>query len=116
MGSQGGHQRASGGIGATCSRAATSPAQTSRFVAVNDLIDPETTPNLPQYDSVLGRFQGRSRYGGGISGDGNRDQGAEREDRGSSLGRLGRGGVIESTGLFTKREGAQKQLDAGARR
>jgi glyceraldehyde 3-phosphate dehydrogenase len=87
------------------------------FVAVNDLTDAATLAHLLKYDSVHGRLDDVQ-----TSGDGLRVAGreikvlAERDPAALGWGKLGVDIVIESTGLFTKREAAAKHLEAGAKK
>ena len=107
-----------GRIGRNLFRAAHAAGSGLEFVAVNDLIDPEMIAHLLKYDSVLGRFPGEVE----VSDDGIRVDGTEikvlneKDPAALPWGELGVEVVIESTGLFTKREDAQKHLDAGAKK
>jgi glyceraldehyde 3-phosphate dehydrogenase len=107
-----------GRIGRNLFRAAHAAGSDLEFVAVNDLIDAEMIAHLLRYDTVLGRFPGEIE----VSGDGVKVDGAairvlnERDPADLPWGDLGVEVVIESTGLFTKREDAQKHLDAGAKK
>jgi glyceraldehyde 3-phosphate dehydrogenase len=107
-----------GRIGRNLFRAAYEAGSDLEFVAVNDLIDPEMIAHLLKYDSILGRFPGEVE----VAGDGVKVDGAElkvlneKDPAALPWGDLGVEVVIESTGLFTKREGAQKHLDAGAKK
>ncbi|WP_348663662.1 type I glyceraldehyde-3-phosphate dehydrogenase [Chlamydia vaughanii] len=87
-------------------------------VAVNDLVDGEALTYLFQYDSTHGRFQGDVSYQDGHLVIGNRKIKllAERDVQKLPWKELGVDIVIESTGLFTKREDAAKHLDCGAKR
>src|SRR5581483_5778646 len=77
-----------------------------------------TMAHLLAYDSVLGPFAGGvSAEDGSIRAAGRELKGlAERDPANLPWRELGVEVVIESTGLFTKREGAQKHLDAGAKK
>jgi glyceraldehyde 3-phosphate dehydrogenase len=107
-----------GRIGRNLFRAAHAAGSDLEFVAVNDLIDAEMIAHLLKYDSVLGRFQGEIE----VSGDGIKVDETEikvlNESDPAKLpwGDLGVEVVIESTGLFTDREGASKHLEAGAKK
>ena len=107
-----------GRIGRNRFRAAHAAGSGLEFGAVNDLIDPEMIAHLLKYDSVLGRFPGEVE----VSDDGIRVDGTEikvlneKDPAALPWGELGVEVVIESTGLFTKREDAQKHLDAGAKK
>jgi glyceraldehyde 3-phosphate dehydrogenase len=107
-----------GRIGRNLFRAAYEAGSDLEFVAVNDLIDNELIAHLLKYDSILGRFPGEVEVtGDGISVDG-KDLKILNEKDPAALpwGDLGVEVVIESTGLFTKREGAEKHLEAGAKK
>ncbi len=107
-----------GRIGRNLFRAAHAAGSDLEFVAVNDLIDAEMIAHLLKYDTVLGRFPGEIE----VSGDGIKVDGAEirvlneKDPADLPWDDLGVEVVIESTGLFTKREDAQKHLDAGAKK
>jgi glyceraldehyde 3-phosphate dehydrogenase len=74
--------------------------------------------HLLRYDSVLGRFPGEiEATGDGIRVDGTEIKVLNEKDPAAlPWADLGVEVVIESTGLFTKREDAQKHLDAGAKK
>jgi glyceraldehyde 3-phosphate dehydrogenase len=107
-----------GRIGRNLFRAAHEAGTDLEFVAVNDLIDTDMIAHLLRYDSVLGRFPGEID----VTADGIRVDGDEikvlneKDPAALPWGDLGVEVVIESTGLFTKREDAQKHLDAGAKK
>jgi glyceraldehyde 3-phosphate dehydrogenase len=107
-----------GRIGRNLFRAAHEAGADLEFVAVNDLTDAETLGHLLRYDSILGRFPGQVE----VSGDSLVVDGreikvlAERDPGDLPWGDLGAEVVIESTGLFTKRDDAAKHLSAGARK
>jgi len=107
-----------GRIGRNVFRAAKAAGAEIDFVAVNDLTDPGTLGHLLKYDSILGRFPGEvSVDGDTISVDGDELKVlSERDPADLPWGDLGADVVIESTGLFTKREDATKHLDAGAKK
>ena len=107
-----------GRIGRNLFRAALEAGADLEFVAVNDLVDAETIAHLLKYDSVLGRFPGEIEVsGGGITVDGKELKIlSEKDPAALPWGDLGVEVVIESTGLFTKREGAEKHLEAGAKK
>ncbi len=88
------------------------------FVAVNDLTDAKTLAHLLKYDSILGRFDGEVEAGDdSITVKGKEIKVlAERDPAALPWADLGVDVVIESTGLFTKREAASKHLDAGAKK
>src|SRR5215467_9308794 len=107
-----------GRIGRNVFRAAQAAGADLEFVAVNDLVDTATMANLLKYDSILGRFPGAVEAGdGALNIDGKELKVlAERDPAALPWGDLGVDVVIESTGLFTKREDAAKHLDAGAKK
>jgi glyceraldehyde 3-phosphate dehydrogenase len=107
-----------GRIGRNLFRAAYESGADLDIVAVNDITDVATLAHLLKYDSILGRFPGEVLEGdGAIVVDGNEVTVlAERDPAALPWGDLGVEVVIESTGLFTKREDASKHLDAGARK
>jgi glyceraldehyde 3-phosphate dehydrogenase len=87
-------------------------------VAANDLGDAVTMAHLLKHDSVLGTLdKDVNAVDGKISVEGQEIQIlAERDPASLPWGDLGVDVVIESTGLFTKREGAEKHLEAGAKK
>ena len=105
-----------GRIGRNFFRAARKRGVKFDFVAVNDITDPKTLAHRLKYDSVLGRFDGHVQVDGeGLVVDGDRIKVlAERDPANLPWKELGAEIVIESTGLFTEREKAQKHLEAGA--
>jgi glyceraldehyde 3-phosphate dehydrogenase len=107
-----------GRIGRNLFRAAHEAGSELEFVAVNDITDAATLAHLLTYDSILGRFPGRIEAGDdAIAVDGQQIKVlAERDPVALPWRELGVEVVIESTGLFTKREDAQKHLDAGAKK
>jgi glyceraldehyde 3-phosphate dehydrogenase len=107
-----------GRIGRNVFRAALASGSDLEFVAVNDLIDPEMIAHLLKYDSILGRFQGEVEASAdSVTVDGKELKVLNEKDPAAlPWGDLGVEIVIESTGLFTKREGAQKHLEAGAKK
>ena len=107
-----------GRIGRSAFRAAYESATDLEVVAVNDITDAETLGHLLKYDSMFGRFPGRVHVDGdAIVVDGRPMRVlAERDPADLPWGDLGVEVVLESTGLFTKRDDAAKHLDAGARK
>jgi glyceraldehyde 3-phosphate dehydrogenase len=107
-----------GRIGRNVFRAAQEQGAEIDWVAVNDLTDNETLAHLLKYDSILGPYPGTVE----VTGDGLRVDGAdlkvfeERDPGALPWGDLGVDVVIESTGLFTKREDAAKHLAGGAKK
>jgi glyceraldehyde 3-phosphate dehydrogenase len=105
-----------GRIGRNFFRAARKRGADIELVAVNDLGDAKTMAHLLKYDSVLGPFDDEvEASNGGIRvGDFELRLLNERDPAALPWKDLGVQVVLESTGLFTKREDAQKHLDAGA--
>jgi glyceraldehyde 3-phosphate dehydrogenase len=105
-----------GRIGRNFFRAAKSLGVDFDFVAVNDITDAKTLAHLLTYDSVLGRFSGEVRASeNGILVDGAELKViAERDPANLPWKELGAQIVVESTGIFTKREDADKHISAGA--
>ena len=107
-----------GRIGRNFFRAVRKSGADVEVVAVNDLGDARTMAHLLAYDSVLGPFDGDVEASDdGITVDGNELRLLnERDPAALPWRRLEVDVVLESTGLFTKRDQAQKHLDAGAPR
>jgi glyceraldehyde 3-phosphate dehydrogenase len=107
-----------GRIGRNMFRAAHEAGSELEFVAVNDITDAATLAHLLKYDSILGRFPGRVEAGDeAIAVDGRAIKVlAERDPAALPWRELGVEVVIESTGLFTKRDDAAKHLEAGAQK
>jgi glyceraldehyde 3-phosphate dehydrogenase len=86
-------------------------------VAVNDLAAPEILAHLLHYDSTHSRLEGVEVKGDEISVQGMAFKVfAERDPTALPWGELGVDVVLESTGLFTDREGASQHIEAGARK
>jgi glyceraldehyde 3-phosphate dehydrogenase len=107
-----------GRIGRNFFRASLTRTADFEIVAANDLGDAATMAHLLKYDSLLGPLPGEvSVEGGVLKAAGQKIQLLVERDPGAMPWRdLGVDVVIESTGFFTKREGAQKHLDAGAKK
>jgi len=88
------------------------------IVALNDLGDAKTMAHLLRYDSTLGRFQGEVELADGVLRAAGEEVQmlSERDPAALPWGELGVDVVVESTGIFTTRDGAQKHLDAGAKK
>jgi glyceraldehyde 3-phosphate dehydrogenase len=82
------------------------------FVAVNDITDTKTLAHLLKYDSILGNLDADiSATEGGISVNGDEFKVfSERDPSKIDWESVGAEVVVESTGLFTKREDAAKHL------
>jgi glyceraldehyde 3-phosphate dehydrogenase len=107
-----------GRIGRNFFRAALEGDSDFEIVAFNDLGDLNTMAHLLRHDSALGTFPHEVEVTGtSLKVGGNEIQGfAERDPADLPWRDLGVDVVLESTGLFTKRDGAQKHLDAGAKK
>jgi glyceraldehyde 3-phosphate dehydrogenase len=107
-----------GRIGRNLFRAAYESGSELDIVAVNDITDAGTLAHLLAYDSILGRFPGRVEAADDAIRIDDDEVAvlAERDPGALPWSELGVEVVIESTGLFTKREAAAKHLDAGARK
>lgn len=88
------------------------------IVAVNDLTDAKTLAHLLKYDSVHGVFQKEvAEKDGSIYVDGKEIKVfAERDPENLPWKDLGVDVVLECTGIFTDREGAEKHIKAGAKK
>jgi glyceraldehyde 3-phosphate dehydrogenase len=107
-----------GRIGRNVFRAARGREAEFEIVAVNDLTDAGTLAHLLTYDSVHKRYPGTVATGEkGLVVDG-KDVAvlSERDPAALPWKDMGVEIVVESTGFFTKREGASKHLEAGARK
>ncbi len=107
-----------GRIGRNLFRAAKKAGLDIDFVAVNDLTDNDTLALLLKYDSVHGRYDGSvEATADGLVVDGDTLKVlSERDPANLPWSDLGVDVVVESTGFFTDRAGAQKHLDAGAKK
>ena len=107
-----------GRIGRNFFRAAMERKGDFEIVAYNDLGDVETMAHLLKYDSILGRFPEDVEISGGSLKVGGKELTglAERDPANMPWSDLGVDVVLESTGFFTSRDGAQKHLDAGAKK
>lgn len=87
-------------------------------VAINDLTDNKTLAHLLKYDSTAGRFDGEVSYDDeSITVNGKKIHAlAERDPAQIKWGEMGVDLVIESTGIFTNREGASKHIAGGAKK
>jgi glyceraldehyde 3-phosphate dehydrogenase len=107
-----------GRIGRNFFRAQQALGSDIEVVALNDLGDAKTMAHLLRYDSNLGPFPGEVELADGIlraAGEELRML-SERDPAALPWGDLGVEVVLESTGFFTDREGAQKHLNAGAKK
>src|SRR5207237_3157176 len=106
-----------GRIGRNIMRAALGDASID-FVAVNDLTSAHTLAHLLKYDSVLGNLHAKvEATGDTISVDGDEFKVLSVRDPAQLPWKdLGVDVVFESTGLFTTRDDAAKQVAAGPQR
>ncbi len=109
-----------GRIGRNFWRAAATQQATGgadiEIVAVNDITDPATLAHLLRYDSILGRLPQDVAVAADeiiIAGKAMKVL-AVRDPAELPWKKLGVDVVVESTGLFTKRDAAARHLDAGA--
>ena len=107
-----------GRIGRNFFRAQLERKADIEIVAANDLGDEQTMAHLLKYDSTLGPLEGEVEVGEGVIRAAGEELKlfSERDPGAIPWGDLGIDVVLESTGFFTKREGAQKHLDAGAKK
>ncbi|MEU7423796.1 type I glyceraldehyde-3-phosphate dehydrogenase [Streptomyces sp. NPDC040750] len=107
-----------GRIGRNYFRALLEQGADIEVVAVNDLGDTATTAHLLKYDTILGRLkQDVSHTADTITVDGHTIKVlSERNPAEIPWGDLGVDIVIESTGIFTKKEDAAKHIAGGAKK
>lgn len=87
-------------------------------VAINDLTDASTLAHLLKYDTTQGRFNGEVEVHDGFFKVNGNDVKvlANRNPEELPWGELGVEIVLECTGFFTSKEGAEKHLKGGAKR
>ncbi|MDR2203944.1 MAG: type I glyceraldehyde-3-phosphate dehydrogenase [Nitrososphaerota archaeon] len=107
-----------GRIGRLLYRAALERNANIDFVAINDLTDANANANLLKYDSVHGRFPGTVEVDGNDLIVNNKKLKVLAQKDPSHLPWKDSDVylAVESTGLFTNREGASKHLQAGAKK
>ncbi|MDT0344739.1 type I glyceraldehyde-3-phosphate dehydrogenase [Streptomyces litchfieldiae] len=107
-----------GRIGRNYFRALLEQGADVQIVGVNDLTDNATLVHLLKYDSILGRLKEEVTHTEDTITVGNHTFKtlAERDPAALPWGELGADIVIESTGIFTKRDDAAKHLAAGAKK
>ena len=108
-----------GRIGRNIVRAALrNPSGAIDFVAINDLTDAATLAHLFKYDSVHGRFEGDDSVSGDALalGEARVRVFSERDPGQLPWADLGVDVVIESTGIFRRREDASRHIAAGAKK
>ncbi|MGL5617461.1 MAG: type I glyceraldehyde-3-phosphate dehydrogenase [Metamycoplasmataceae bacterium] len=88
------------------------------IVAINDLTDAKTLAHLLKYDSAQGRFDGKveAKDGNLVVNGKTIKICAERDPLNLPWGELKIDVVVESTGFFTSKEGAEKHIKAGAKK
>lgn len=89
-----------------------------KIVAINDLGDAQMNAHLTRHDTAHGRFPGEVKVEGGdlvVNGDKIKVF-AERDPANLPWKELGVDAVMECTGLFRKREAANKHIEAGAKK
>jgi len=107
-----------GRIGRNFFRAYLKQSPDFEVVAINDLATDDVLAHMLKYDSTHGVLEAEVTHGDGeLIVDGKSVSSlSEREPEALPWGDLAIDVVVESTGLFTDREGAQKHLDAGAKK
>jgi glyceraldehyde 3-phosphate dehydrogenase len=107
-----------GRIGRLLYRAAIERKAKIDFVAVNDITDAKTLAHLLKYDSVHGRFNADVQVkGNNLTVNGKELKILSQKDPAQLPWKdLGVYLAVESTGLFTDRDGATKHLTAGAKK
>jgi glyceraldehyde 3-phosphate dehydrogenase len=107
-----------GRIGRNYFRALLEQGADVEVVGVNDLTDNATLVHLLKYDSILGRLKQQVSHTEDTITVGSQSfkTMAERDPARLPWAELGADIVIESTGIFTKREDAAKHLAAGAKK
>ncbi|MDT0544458.1 MULTISPECIES: type I glyceraldehyde-3-phosphate dehydrogenase [Streptomyces] len=107
-----------GRIGRNYFRALLDQGADIEIVGVNDLTDNATLVHLLKYDTILGRLKQAVSHTDNTITVGNQTfkTFAERDPAKLPWAELGADIVIESTGIFTKREDAAKHLAAGAKK
>jgi len=88
------------------------------LVGMNDLLPPDNLAYLLKYDSVYGRYDKEVKAGENYIAIARRNYRMFNEKDPAQLpwGELGIDVVFECTGIFRKKEGMQKHLQAGAKR
>ena len=107
-----------GRIGRNFLRAQLQRGGDFEIVAANDIGDTKTMAHLLKHDSVLGTLDVPIEAGDGTITVGGHEIKflSERDPADLPWADLGVDVAIESTGIFTRRDGAQKHLDAGAKK
>jgi len=107
-----------GRIGRNAFKVALEKETNFEIVAINDLTTPETLAHLLKYDSCFGKFDGTvscKENAMVVNGKEIRIL-AEKDPEKLPWKELGVEVVIESTGIYTKKDGAEKHIRAGAKK
>ena len=107
-----------GRIGRMVFRAAAQNFSDIEIVGINDLLEPDYLAYMLKYDSVNGRFKGTVAVDGNtlvVNGKKIRLT-AVKDPAELKWDEIGADIVIESTGLFLEKAGAEKHLKAGAKK
>lgn len=107
-----------GRIGRMVFRAAIANFKDIQVVAINDLLEPDYLAYMLKHDSVHGRFDGDVKVDGHhliVNGQKIRLT-AVKDPAELKWGEVGADVVIESTGIFLDKAGAEKHLAAGAKK
>ena len=107
-----------GRIGRNVLRSAVQSFDDIEIVGINDLLEPDYLAYMLQYDSVHGRFKGEVSVEGNtliINGKKIRLT-QERDPAALKWNEVGADVVLECTGLFLDKTGAEKHIAAGAKK
>ena len=107
-----------GRIGRNVLRSAVQNFSDIEIVGINDLLEPDYLAYMLQYDSVHGRFKGEvSVEGNTLIVNGKKIRlTQERDPAALKWGEVGADVVLECTGLFLDKAGADKHIAAGAKK
>lgn len=107
-----------GRIGRNVLRSAVQNFPDIEIVGINDLLEPDYLAYMLQYDSVHGRFKGTIAVDGNtLIVNGKKIRLTQEKDPAAlKWGEIGADVVIESTGIFLSKDGAQKHIQAGAKK
>ena len=107
-----------GRIGRNVLRSAVQSFGDIEIVGINDLLEPDYLAYMLQYDSVHGRFKGEvSVEGNTLIVNGKKIRlTQERDPAALKWDAVGADVVLECTGLFLDKAGAQKHITAGAKK
>ena len=107
-----------GRIGRNVLRSAVQNFSDIEIVGINDLLEPDYLAYMLQYDSVHGRFKGEvSVEGNTLIVNGKKIRlTQERDPAALKWNEVGADVVLECTGLFLDKAGAEKHITAGAKK